>query len=714
MSTLEQSYWPLDSVDTALMALADAHRMGVVSEADHGQAPPTTVDAQRLEHELGRWLDLRAGAIGAEIESVSVEISQLEPSLRRLGPALLLVELPGTGDPVLLAVDARGRLLGPDLVRRRFDRRELAGVLAEPLVAPVRRECEQLLEAACVPKRRREGARDALIRRRIGTEPVGGIWQLRHPPHTNLGKQLVEEGAAHSSLLLVTTHLAHYVLLLAAWWLIGRGVLEGRNDLGWLVAWALLVASLVPLQAAQVWHGGLLALRLGSVLKRRMLAGALALDPDELRDRGMGRLLAMVIEAEAVEGLALSSGLLAATAVVDLMAAAWVLSRGAGAYGMLGMLAVSGVIVLLLGLRYAATRRVWTRERLGMTHTLVERMVGHTTRLAQQAPEHWHDHEDASTAAYVRRSSHVDRISIALAVFARRGWMLVGVIGLWPALVGSDSTTATLAVAFGGMLLAGTGFTNLAAGVTDLIDLSVAWREVSPLVRAGSHPQRPPRYLRPAPASEPNDSTEPRARPVIEARELVHRYPGRERPTLRSVDLEVSAGERLLLEGPSGGGKSTLAAVLAGLRRPAAGLLLLDGLDAPTHGEQGWRERVAAAPQFHQNHVLTNTFAFNLLMGRHWPPSNDDLRLAKGLCVELGLGPLLERMPAGMQQNVGETGWQLSHGERSRVFLARVLLQGAEVVILDESFAALDPDNQALALRCVFHHASTLLVIAHP
>ena len=67
-----------------------------------------------------------------------------------------------------------------------------------------------------------------------------------------------------------------------------------------------------------------------------------------------------------------------------------------------------------------------------------------------------------------------------------------------------------------------------------------------------------------------------------------------------------------------------------------------------------------------------------------------------------------------MQQSVGETGWQLSHGERSRLFLARALLQGADLVILDESFAALDPDSQEMALTCAFRHARTLMVIAHP
>ena len=112
--------------------------------------------------------------------------------------------------------------------------------------------------------------------------------------------------------------------------------------------------------------------------------------------------------------------------------------------------------------------------------------------------------------------------------------------------------------------------------------------------------------------------------------------------------------------------------------------------------------------------MLANTFMFNLLMGRRWPPRIEDVQLAIAVCEQLGLGPLLERMPAGMQQSVGESGWQLSHGERSRLFLARALLQGGELVILDESLAALDPDNQALALECAWDRAGTLLVIAHP
>ena len=71
-------------------------------------------------------------------------------------------------------------------------------------------------------------------------------------------------------------------------------------------------------------------------------------------------------------------------------------------------------------------------------------------------------------------------------------------------------------------------------------------------------------------------------------------------------------------------------------------------------------------------------------------------------------------MPAEMLQMVGESGWQLSHGERSRLYIARALLQDCDLVILDESLAALDPENLARAMRCARARARSLVVIAHP
>jgi ATP-binding cassette, subfamily B, bacterial len=101
-------------------------------------------------------------------------------------------------------------------------------------------------------------------------------------------------------------------------------------------------------------------------------------------------------------------------------------------------------------------------------------------------------------------------------------------------------------------------------------------------------------------------------------------------------------------------------------------------------------------------------------MGRNWPPMPGDLEECEALCDELGLGPLLERMPSRLHQPVGETGWQLSHGERSRVYLARALLQRADLVVLDESFGALDPETLERCMAAVLRRARSLVVIAHP
>jgi len=201
---------------------------------------------------------------------------------------------------------------------------------------------------------------------------------------------------------------------------------------------------------------------------------------------------------------------------------------------------------------------------------------------------------------------------------------------------------------------------------------------------------------------------------AIEMHDLTFRYGERTRAILANCSLEIRAGDRVLVEGSSGGGKSTLAALLTGMREAESGLVLAGGLDRKTVGSTGWRRRVVSAPQFHENHVLTGTFAFNLLMGRSWPPTQQDLSEAEELCRALGLSDLLERMPSGLFQMVGETGWQLSHGERSRLFMARALLQGADLTILDESFGALDPETLAECLQCALTRVPTLMVIAHP
>ena len=143
-------------------------------------------------------------------------------------------------------------------------------------------------------------------------------------------------------------------------------------------------------------------------------------------------------------------------------------------------------------------------------------------------------------------------------------------------------------------------------------------------------------------------------------------------------------------------------------------MLLLRGLDRATFGAAGWRRRVTAAPQFHENHVLSGSFAYNLLLGREWPTSQAMRDKARAICTELGLDELVKKMPSGLDELIGETGWQLSHGEKSRLYIARTLLQGVELVILDESFASLDPETMRVAVDCVLKHAPSIVVVSHP
>lgn len=269
------------------------------------------------------------------------------------------------------------------------------------------------------------------------------------------------------------------------------------------------------------------------------------------------------------------------------------------------------------------------------------------------------------------------------------------------------SSTAALAVGVGGVLLAFQALRHLIDGGQRLAGVVIAWRRIQFLLDAAE--RREPIGRPQAALVKPNPE-----RPILTAREVTYCYQGRGQPVLQGVDISIFHGDRLLLQGASGGGKSTFAALLAGSRIADSGLLLLHGLDRETMGGANWRRRVVVSPQFHENHVLMGPISFNLLMGRRWPPTKEDVEEAERTCRALGLGPLIDRMPAGMSQLLGETGWQLSHGEKSRLYLARALLQNAELTILDETFAALDPQNLQLALTYVLQHTPTLLVIAHP
>lgn len=690
----------------ALAALA--HEVGIPTSSI---APPS-MTAETVADTPGQqtlWIEANAARLGVEVERVDLTHGDLVRLPPGTAPSLLTIRNGVT--PLLLVVVSAGRrrvsLLAPDLSRRRVGTRVLRRALCETLEAPLAKEIDGLLEGLGIVEARRRHVRAALLRDRLGSTRIASGWLLRLPPGSSMRIQGWMSGLSGRLLGLAAAHATAYALWILSWWIVGRAALEGRLDRGWLLAWALLLATVIPFELLVTWLQGRISIYAGALLKRRLLFGALRLDPEEIRHQGAGQLLGRVIEAQAIEALALSGGFLALMAGLELAIAAILLAT-VTAWLTIALVACV-VATAAFSWRFFEKRRTWTGRRLAMTHDLVERLVGNRTRLAQEERDAWHEVEDGALASYTASSEAMDRTAAWLIAAVPRGWLLVAVAVLSPIFISGSAAPGTIAMALGGILLAYRAFRRLATGATNVAGAAIAWNEAADIYHAAARPETvgAPQFAVATSSSNGNGA-------LLEGHELSFRYDDRAEAAVRGCSLEIRRGDRLLLEGPSGGGKSTLASLLTGIRKPAAGLLLLGGLDRATLGDHAWRRRVVAVPQFHENHVFMGTFLFNALMGGEWPPSQRDVEQAEVLCHELGLGGLLARMPAGFLQQVGETGWQLSHGERSRLFIARALLQRGDMLVLDESFAQLDPDNLQRALQCVLKRAPTVMVIAHP
>jgi len=182
-----------------------------------------------------------------------------------------------------------------------------------------------------------------------------------------------------------------------------------------------------------------------------------------------------------------------------------------------------------------------------------------------------------------------------------------------------------------------------------------------------------------------------------------------DREVLRGVSFEVPAGSRVALVGPSGAGKSTVLALVERFYDPDSGVVRFGGVDARALPREDLRSRIGYVEQ--DAPALAGTLRENLLLAA--PDASDER------CVEVlhavNLGEVLDRDPAGLDAEVGESGVMLSGGERQRLAIARALLGGAPILLLDEATASLDGLNEQLLRDAIDAAAQdrTLLVIAH-
>jgi ATP-binding cassette subfamily B protein len=692
--------WPADQAAVALCALACA--AGMASPGQEAALPgsPATPAASL------RDLQDAAERLGLDLDAVEISPGALRRALAQAAPALL--RLPGAGGGYLALASGRRRLrvAAPDGSCRSLAPARLARVLLQPAEQLHGAAVAELLAALPLAERRRRRARRALLAAHLAEAPGVEVLLLGSSAARPLPAQLLAARLPSRAGALAAAQAALEALSLAGWVLLGRGLLAGRIEPAWLYLWALLLLAMPLLRALEIAAAADLAERLGTLLRRRLLATLPTLGPGAvgaIGGEGTGRLLGRLLAAEEVERVLLAGGPAALLAIAELAGAAVALARGAAPAahlaGLAGALLTAG---LLLGCCHRC-HRARAEHRLAVTGRLVEAMAGHRTRLVCGAPAGIAQEDSGDLAALHALGRRRDAWEAALRAGLPRLWQLYGLAALAPSAGAGTADPVHLAAALGGILLGHAALTHLGKTCCEAAAAVAAAGQLRPL--------SPPATGRRAAAAAPRPGAETSL--VLEARDLEYCPRGRPRPLLAGARLALRDGDRVLLEGASGAGKSTLAALLCGERQPDSGLLLLGGLDLPTLGARQWRRRVASVPQLHANHLFADTLAFNLLLGRAWPPAPRDLEEAADLCRDLGLGPLLDRLPAGLEQRIGEAGWRLSDGEASRVCLARALLQEPDLLILDESLGALDPETRLRVLGVVARRAPTLLLIAH-
>ena len=196
----------------------------------------------------------------------------------------------------------------------------------------------------------------------------------------------------------------------------------------------------------------------------------------------------------------------------------------------------------------------------------------------------------------------------------------------------------------------------------------------------------------------------------MELKEVRFRYPEANRFAVDGISLEVKPGQKIALVGPSGGGKTTTASLMARFFDVTEGAVTLGGVDIRHIRKKDLMNRISFV--FQDSRLLKTSILENVRLGRPDATREEVLEaLHQAQCDDI-----LAKLPQGIDTVIGTKGTYLSGGEQQRVAIARVMLKDTPIVILDEATAFADPDNETRVQQAFSRMAEsgkTLVMVAH-
>lgn len=183
----------------------------------------------------------------------------------------------------------------------------------------------------------------------------------------------------------------------------------------------------------------------------------------------------------------------------------------------------------------------------------------------------------------------------------------------------------------------------------------------------------------------------------IKFKSVGYTYPNSQSPVFSNLNITLDKGSKTALVGTSGTGKSTFLELFAGLLKPSEGSIEVNKIDLTDLDISLWHHQIAYVPQ--SPFVLSDTLRRNLNLGDQMASLPDEKYIEA--LESVGLRQWYETLPSGLEYHVGENGRNLSGGQKQRLAIARALLSGKSVLILDEVTSNLDAENEANVLDLV-------------